>query len=238
MSEPPSSVSRAQTVAQHLERAIVEGQLGPEARLPSERELSQRLGVSRSSVREGIGLLVAQGMLCRKHGDGTFVTDHLDRQMAGVWFDMVQRHPTLQDHLVEFRESIERRTAELAAQRSTARDRARLKRAGAEVDDAYASGDRKRQIRSDVAFHRAIADASHNPVFSYLIASLLKLLHEQVQLSLAGLAPKSDAAKSLRLQHREILDAILAGDGPRAASAASQHLSFVKRQLNDFGNSR
>ena len=57
------------------------------------------------------------------------------------------------------------------------------------------------QIRSDVAFHRAIADATHNPVFSYLIASLLALLHDHVQVSLAGLSPQSPVSQQLRRQH-------------------------------------
>lgn len=100
------------------------------------------------------------------------------------------------------------------------------------MDAAYAGNDRREQIRSDVAFHRAIADATHNPVFSYLMSSLLKLLHEHVQLSLAGLEPQSQTSQQLRAQHRALLAAILGGDSEQARRVAVGHMDFVAVRLN------
>lgn len=223
---------RSDRVAHLLERAILNREF--EHRLPPERQLAERYGVSRQSVREGIGLLAAKGLLSRRQGDGTYIHDSSEQRMAEIWSDMAQRHPRLQEDLIEFRTMLECQTAELAATRHDARDRQRLIDAEATVDAAYRGSDRAAQIRSDVAFHKAIADAAHNPVFSYLTGSLLRLLHDHVQLSIAGLAPQSETAGALRTQHQALLQAILARDSARARDTAAGHMSFVRVRLNDL----
>jgi DNA-binding FadR family transcriptional regulator len=227
--------SQVDEVVTQIERAVATGRFTPQRRLPAERALAERYGVSRATVREATARLVARGLLQRRRGDGTYVLPESDRRMAEVWLDMVQRHPALQGDLIEFRAMLEARAAELAAQRRTADDCARLRAAHAAVDAAYAGGDRDAQIGADVAFHRAIADATHNPVFSYLTASLLKVLHEHVQLSLAGLQPRSGTAQQLRVQHDALLAAIVDGDAPRARAAAGLHMDFVAVRLNALG---
>lgn len=232
MDEHP--IRRADGVAKHLERAIIEGQFRPNERLPSERDLAVSWGVSRPTVREGIGLLVAKGLLIRRQGDGTYVNSQTDQKMAEIWEDMARLHPDIQGDLIEFRHMLERTTAELAATRCNSKDRELLEKAWAEVDSAYEGDDRHRQIRADLAFHRAIADATHNPVFSYLLVSLIKLLGEHIKVSIAGLAPDSATARQLRLQHRAVLDAILVGDSMQAGRAAGLHIEFVRTRLNDI----
>lgn len=224
--------SQVDQVSTRLERAIAAGRFDGARRLPAERTLAEQFGVSRATVREAIARLVARGLLQRRQGDGTYVLPASDWRMAEVWVEMVQRHPALQGDLIEFRAMLESRAAELAAVRRDAADCTRLRLAHAAVDAAYAGSDRDEQIRSDVAFHRAIAEATHNPVFSYLSASLLKVLHEHVQLSLAGLQPRSATAQQLRLQHDALLAAILDGDAVRARTAATLHMDFVAVRLN------
>lgn len=227
-----SLLQRSDSIAGQIERAIVAREF--EGRLPPERQLAQRYRVSRGTVREAIGTLVARGLLTRRQGSGTFINDDTDRRTAEIWSDMVARHPRLQENLIEFRTMLECRTAELAAARHTATDRRRLLQAAKVVDAAYGGSDRRAQIEADVAYHRAIADAAHNPVFSYLMASLLKLLHEHVQLSIAGLQPQSEPARQLRGQHQALIEAILARDPAAAAREAGRHMDYVRVQLNDL----
>lgn len=226
---------QVEQVARHLENAILEGSLRHDRRLPSERALALELSVSRATVREAISMLVSRGLLTKRQGDGTYVVEQSDRRMAEIWLDMAQQHPRLQRDLVEFRAMLESRAAELAAARHDGNDRERLQAAYEAVDAAYAGNDRREQIRSDVAFHRAIADATHNPVFSYLMSSLLKLLHEHVQLSLAGLEPQSETSLQLRLQHGDLLDAILKRDSEQARAVSMGHMDFVAVRLNALG---
>lgn len=224
--------THAQQLADVLARGLSLGDPAPGTRLPAERALAERHGVSRATVRDAIASLVARGLLERRRGDGTYVVAPGERAMAEIWRDMARSHPGLQGDLVEFRAMLETQAAGLAALRHDDADRERLVAAHARVDAAYATGDRAEQIRSDVDFHRAIADATHNPVFAYLTASLLSLLHDHVQLSLAGVAAASPVARALRAQHDALLDAILARDRTRARTVAAGHIDFVAVRLN------
>lgn len=223
---------RGDAIAEAIERAIVGREY--EGRLPPERTLAERYQVSRGTIREAIGKLVARGLLSRRQGSGTFINDDTDRRNAEIWTDMVERHPQLQESLIEFRTMMECRTAELAATRHTAADRRRLQQVARAVDAAYGGSDRHAQIKADVACHRAIADAAHNPVFSYLMGSLLNLLHDHVQLSIAGLQPDTEPSRQLRAQHQALIDAILSRDAAAAGRAAGRHMDYVRVQLNDL----
>jgi len=234
MAEPTDSEApherRAEAVARRVERGILDGEFVD--RLPAERALAQRLGVSRASLREGLGLLAARGLITRRQGDGTLINDPDQSRMAEIWGEMVSRHEGLQASLTEFRRMLECETAWQAARRHDANDRVRLQQVADAVERAYRGADRAEQIRSDVAYHRAIADASHNPLYSTLMASLLKLLHEHVQLSIAGLAPDSDVSAALRAQHAEVICHILARNADAARAAAGRHIEYVRVQLN------
>jgi GntR family transcriptional repressor for pyruvate dehydrogenase complex len=227
-----TAASGAEGVARRLERAIQAGQFKAGAPLPAERTLATRWRISRPLVREGITILVARGVLTRRHGSGTYVNEVSEQIGAQVWTDMSRRHPDLPGDFFEFRHMLECRAAELAARRHDARDRARLRATQAAVDAAFNGPDRKERLRADLAFHHAIAEATHNPVFVYLMSSLQKLLHEHMLLTIAGTEPRSGVYELVRAQHRRLLDAILARDAVAAGRAAGEHIDFVRVKLN------
>ncbi|MEY4752990.1 MAG: hypothetical protein RJA44_665 [Pseudomonadota bacterium] len=217
-------------LAAQLERAIVARQYRPGERLPAERAWAAELGVSRGVLREALRLLAERGLVRQRHGAGSFVAEQIDQRRADPWAQLLQRQPLMQADLLEFRQMLEIRCAELAAERADARDLERLAECHAAVAAAYASGDRPTQVRTDVAFHRAIADATHNPVFSYLVATLLELLHEHVHLSIADLAPASAEAAALSAQHQALWRAIEQRDRAAAAAAATRHIEHVQQR--------
>lgn len=225
-------------VLEQLEAALTDGRHPVGSKLPPERELAAQLQVSRACLREALVTLASRGWIERRQGDGTYVrepgrsSDAIQAGMIGLWRQLIDSHGDLQVDLIEFRSMLETRTAELAATRHTSEDVERLQRTWSAVDRAYGSDDRNEQIRADVAFHHAIADATHNPIFVYLIRSLLQLLHDHVRLSLAGLSADSITAQMLRKQHRALLDAILARDAAAARRSAGEHIRFVAEHLN------
>jgi GntR family transcriptional repressor for pyruvate dehydrogenase complex len=222
----------AETLARNLEDLIVESAYKPGERLPSERELAVRLGVSRATLREAVGKLVERGLLIRRQGAGTYVCEQIDDRMSDPWTEMLRRHPLMQGDLLEFREMLEARMAELAAVRANEQDRSMLTNRFEAVALAYREPNRPAQINADIAFHRAIADATHNPVFSLLNACLTKLLHEHIQISISDLPHDSDASRTLTVQHQALFDAILKQDPVKARRAATAHIGFVKVRLN------
>jgi DNA-binding FadR family transcriptional regulator len=216
-------------LALQLEKAILAQQYRPGQKLPAERIWAAELGVSRAALREALGMLSERGLLQRRHGAGSFVSERPDERRADPWKQMLQRQPLMQTDLLEFREMLEIRCAELAAQRAEPADLSRLAACHEEVTAAYSSADRSRQAQADVAFHRAIADATRNPVFTHLVGSLLELLHEHVLISIASLEAESPDVRQLRQQHTRLFERITAHDVAGAAQAARTHIAFVRR---------
>lgn len=219
-------------LALRLEKAILAQKHRPGERLPPERAWADTLGVSRAVLREALGALVERGLVVRRHGNGSFVTERPDERRADPWRQMLQRQPLMQTDLLEFREMLEIRCAELAAERAQPADIERLGQRHDAVAAAYEADDRQAQVRADVAFHRAIADATRNPVFSHLVSTLLELLHEHVLISIAELAPASAEARTLRAQHSTLYRRIAAHDVAGASLAARQHIGFVRQSWN------
>ena len=141
----------ADVVAREIEQRVLEGRLKPGDRLPSERDLSVQLGVSRASLREAIHKLAARGMLESRQGGGTFVTDRLDSSFGNPWEAILRDHPGVHEDMLEFRHMLEARAAECAALRATAADREHVtpRHAHAHVRQ----GDAKPQVGR----HRALA---------------------------------------------------------------------------------
>ena len=220
-------------IAGELEKRILEGSLKPGDRLPSERDLAVTLGVSRPSLREAIQKLVSRGMLSTRHGGGNYVTDRLEAHFVDPWQEMLKGHPMLQSDLLEFRQMLEGQSAYLAADRATDADIERLDAAYAEMAAVYASDDLTSCIDTDVAFHQTIAEAAHNVLIGHLSASLMRVIHGHVSDNLEHLHARPQRWDKLAAQHRAIWQAIRGHQPEEAASAARDHIEFVRQSMAD-----
>lgn len=192
-------------------------------RLPPERALAERLGLSRASLRKGLALLEAEGLLVRQVGRGTFVQgqpageERENHEDAGGFHELPECSPR---HLLSARLAFEPSLARLAAREATAGDFERMRRAGAAlegVEDGPTFDD------ADDAFHRAVALASGNPVLVDLFdrAALVRRRLDWGRLrDKAGLAQ----AQAVRGDHARIADAVLARDAEAAEAAMAHHL--------------
>ncbi len=224
--------SASQNIANRLERAIRKGEFKQNQAIPSERDLAERWGISRPVIREGISMLVAKGILTRRHGRGSFVND-IEAQLGNsIWGDMSNQHPNIQGNLLEFRHMLERRCAELAAERHTEKDRQQLEKVEAAVFLAFCGTDLQEQMKADIAFHHCIADATNNPVFGYLMRSMHKVLLEHMQFTLAGHIAEKELLSQVQQQHRRLIAAILARDAASAGEIAANHIEFVSLRMN------
>ncbi len=234
MSRIPSPVVRlADSVVTEIENQILDGALRPGDRIPSERKLAEDFGVSRPSIREALQKLVAKGLLITRHGGGTTVTDKLDAPFMDPWQDMVKDHPLLHRDILEFREMLESQAAALAAQRATDVDLARIDKAYATMDAAYASKDLNASIEADVAFHQAIAEASHNVLIGHLTASLMRMIHDHVSNNLKHSHTRPAQWEQLRSQHRAIWKAIKANKADKASASAKEHSGFIRESIEN-----
>jgi len=229
----PSPIRLADTVAADLEKRILEGSLKPGDRLPAERNLALELGVSRPSLREAIQKLVSKGLLSTRHGGGTYVTDRLDAHFADPWRDLVDGHPLLHRDLLEFRQMLESEAAQLAADRATDVDIARLDAAYSKLEQIYAVGDLATCIDADVKFHQVIAEAAHNVLIGHLSASLMRVIHGHISTNLEHLHARPQRWDQLQAQHRAIWQAIREHKPQEASQEARSHIEFVRQSMDD-----
>ena len=219
------------SIAAELEQRILEGSWKTGDRLPAERELSAQLGVSRASLREGIQKLVSRGLLSSQQGGGTWVTNRLDAGFQEPWEALLHKHASVREDLLEFREMIEAKAAACAAERATPEDKARLKKCFDALDQAYRGGTLEVLVAADLAFHQAVAEAAHNAIIGHLTASLLRLLHNSLELNLAELTQLPQARELLRRQHQAIFESIMQGDQAAANRTAARHVNYVRDTL-------
>ncbi|GIG40212.1 FadR/GntR family transcriptional regulator [Cellulomonas phragmiteti] len=221
-------MSRTQDVVEDVQRLILDGGLRPGDRLPAEKELASELGVSRGSLREGVRALVVLGILEARHGDGTYVTD-LDPStlLTPVAFlaDLPGDHSSL--HAV--RATLETEAAGLAALHLAD---GHVARARAALDDMARAlveprTDPARLAAADLAFHRAVADASGNAVLAALLDALAgKHARRRVWDDMRELAGDRTFE-----EHDAILAAITARDPDRARLRMAMHMVGVEDLL-------
>jgi GntR family transcriptional repressor for pyruvate dehydrogenase complex len=208
-------------VLDRIQASLDAGAIRPGDRLPAERELAVQLGVSRTSVRQALTALEAQGVVDIRHGVGVYVREtepeHMVQWLAKALVDQNRRLP----ETMEARMALERFIAGLAAWRRTEADLARARRALEAMETDLASGGLG--IHADGEFHASLAAAAHNEVLEHLmsdIAADIARVREE-SLSQPGRPARSLAA------HRRILAAIEQGDPTAAIAAMDAHLTEV-----------
>lgn len=217
VSGPLRSARRAGLIEQvihQLQDQITSGRWPVGSRIPTETELSQLTATSRNTVREAVQSLVHAGLLERRQGSGTYVL--AASELAGAVSRRVAEAQYVD--VLEVRRTLEVGAARLAAQRRTEEDVELLTALLARRVAAHAERNLGGTVGADVALHRAIARASHNPVLADLYENLLDALHENVRRNVEDHPEMPDD------NHAELVDAIVAGDVEAAAREAARFL--------------
>jgi GntR family transcriptional repressor for pyruvate dehydrogenase complex len=203
-------------VAAKLEADVVSGELADGAKLPSERELALRLGVSRPLVREALRSLVERGLVVVSPGRGAFVRIASTADAARPLGSHYLRQKITPRHLLEVRMIIEPAAARLAAERATEPEIAAL---GHVVEQIEASSSVLDRARWDITLHALVARMSRNPVIETTFESIAPLVFELMLRSLSD--PNLQAASAPF--HAQVYEAIRDGDGERAFEAMLAH---------------
>src|SRR5262245_60542336 len=163
-----AQVDRVSHVAGWLERAILSGDLAPGAALPSEREISAQLGVSRTVVREALGRLSSLGLVKSVHGSGTRVEAPSGKQVR-IGYERLMRHGDVRlAHVGAVRLPLETAIAAQAAAHRTNEHLERLHKTQKVLGNARRS--LEIQVKADLEFHATLAAATGNPVFPIVLA--------------------------------------------------------------------
>ncbi|MGC4104852.1 MAG: FCD domain-containing protein [Thermomicrobiales bacterium] len=211
-------VSLVDQIIAQLHALIKAGEWPVGTRIPTEADLVVQFGVGRNTIREAVRALGYAGMLETRQGDGTYVRAYSD--LGG----MIQRRVegAALTEALEVRNSLERDAARLAASRHTDADldaicAALARQAAALLQD----GNQDEVVEADVAFHRAIINATYNSVLADLYGHLTDAMGHRLAIAEAI----SPAGAGVRMdEHWAIVDAIAAGDADAAEQAVVNHL--------------
>jgi len=208
---PIARSSLPEAAAERLRTLIIEGELAPGARL-NERELSERLGVSRTPLREAFRMLAADGLLVQLPNRGAQVVS-LSREDAR--------------HAFEVMASLEGLAGELAAARVTDADLAELRALQAEMEQAHACHDLPNYYRVNRAIHGRINSLAGNPVLTHTFKTLNARLHALRFRSNLVQAKWDKAVK----EHREMVEALAARNGEKLRDLLVKHLRNKQRAV-------
>jgi GntR family transcriptional repressor for pyruvate dehydrogenase complex len=221
--KPVRSGHTTEQVVARVYELIKQGDLKPGDRLPPERELSKQLGISRPSLRAGLGSLISMGVLQSRQGSGTFLVDGppaLDSEPLRL---LAQLHGFSFDHMFETRSILEVGAAGLAAERAEGEQLATMSE---EIAEMFGSlNDPQQFLVHDVAFHRAVASASGNPTLATLVEMVSTVLYERRRDTIARAHDFNEAVE----WHRRIYRAIRARKPEEAREAMREHIMRAQR---------
>lgn len=220
-----------QEIVEQIRELMTGGELKPGDKLLSERDLAERLQVSRPSVREAIRSLELMGFVEIRRGGGTFVrdtnADAIIRPLA--MFLAVERSSLLE--MFEVRRIFETATARMAAERASPEEVSRLEAALEAMRERFNARDSEKGEEADVEFHYAVAEATHNALLIRLFRTLSAEFSRAVSVARRRLYMDEENPRKLVAQHRRIYTAIKDRDPESAARAMREHLSYAEREL-------
>jgi len=221
----------AQAVVKQIELLILRGVLRPGERLPSEREMAERLGVSRPSLREAIADLQSRGLLVSRAGSGIFVAEVLGSAFSPALTRLFATHEEAVFDYIAFRRDMEGMAVERAAMAGSETDLKVVDSIFRKMEAAHRKRDPSDEARLDAQFHLAIIEASHNVVMLHMMRSMFELLREGVFYNRRIMFKQRTTRDTLLDQHRAINDALQRRDAAAARAAAHAHLSYIETAL-------
>jgi DNA-binding FadR family transcriptional regulator len=227
MSRPKSPYAE---IVERLAVEIAGGQHAAGSQLPTEPELGQRFGISRTVVREAIKTLAAKGLVTTGPRVGTRVARQDDWNLFDPdvirWRTAGKLDDAFVTEVIELRLALEPSAGRLAAERATEADRTAITAAFAGMADAVKRGN-EGYVAADMAFHTGIIRAAHNPFFGQLVPLVEAILRVSFSLSIKNALT---TAQALPL-HKAVLDAILERNGAAAEAALRQLIIEARHDI-------
>lgn len=221
-------VDRTSAVARYIERQIDDGIWKPGDRIPTERDLVERFGVARNTLRKSLDRLEKSGKITRHVGRGTFVTATDDLLGDTLAAKILRASPA---EIMDVRLMIEPQAAELSAASATADD-------FHELDRCLEGGANAREIAEfenwDGRLHQRIVDAARNQLLSHIYSAINEVRQADAWGALKSRSLTSERRGLYLKQHRAIVNALRTRDPDLARDFLRTHLLSVKSSFGGF----
>lgn len=227
MYTPIQSERLYEQIVQQIEQRILSRELKVGDQLPSERELAEQFGVSRTAVREAIKALHEKGLVVVLVGKGTFIANGTPDAVRHT-LNLLLKGDSARGYLnlVELREILEPEIAALAAVRITDEYVAVLQESMDKMEVAI--DDVEEFVEADLDFHLALAEATQNPFIPALLDPIIDIMREQrILITLV-----KGVAQHGQYNHKIIVDAINRGDPQAAREAMRHHLEQIRKDFD------
>lgn len=205
-----------------IHQIVQERNLRPGDKLPSERELSEQLGAGRSSVREALRALELLGLIETRRGEGTFLKHYRHNRFIDILGFFILQDGKSKKDLVEMRKILELDAVRLACRRASDKHFEEMERILAIAEERVERGEVPAE--EDYQFHRVICRSSRNSILHRIWAPLVEYSNSVRVESLS----REGRARAALQEHREIMEAIRAGDVSVAVEKMKQHLDNSK----------
>ena len=215
-------------VFEQLREHIARGRIKPGERLMPERELAASMRVSRTTVREALNKMVVMGILEQKQGQGTFVRT-LDQTAPDSFTGILGSEEATLIDLLDVRLGLECNAARFAALRATTVDLHILERHLEEM--ATAVNTDSNGADADVAFHMAIAEASHNPLQVHLMRQFYDFMSLGIERNRSLFYEGGDRIGTVQHQHERMVAGIRQRDPEAAVKAVQAHIDNIRERL-------
>lgn len=221
-----SSGKLYEQIVKQIETRVLNGELQPGDKLPSERDLGKQFGVSRVSIREAIQVLALKGLVEVVHGRGTFVTDQTSEALRHSLNLMVRvgKQESF-NNLIEIREFLEPEIASLAASRAKKENIIAMREAISQMDEALENP--REYIEADLDFHLALAEATQNPMILILIDILVVELREQRYWA----STIMDSIAKSQTYHKQVFKAVEEKNPDAARISMHAHMEQIRKDI-------
>ena len=222
--KPIKNGSLAKTVMEQIEEAMLNKELSPGDRLPTESELCKRVGVGKSSVREAIKMLEALGVIEIRQGDGTYIASSIsEKSINPLVFQLLIDYGNNAD-ILELRSMFEPAYVLLAMEKASRTDINKIKKVHEEFREKVGRG--IQTADDDIAFHLAILDATHNAFIIRIGTTIMHLFLASITSSMKNIPQRAVS------DHENILNAFIAKDKEALLSAVKQSFEGWILNLN------
>lgn len=206
-------------VMEQIKDIVKKGELKSGDKLPSERELSEKLEVSRASIREALKALQILGLIETKHGDGNFINNNFENSLLEPLSIVFMLIGSKSSDVLELRKILEPATAMLAANNITIDQITELREIAEQLNN---TSDVEICASLDKKFHYKIAQASGNQLISTVMFSISSLVEKYIENSKIH-----DSNKEIvKIHHEEICRALEMHDTVAVANAVKKHLEL------------
>ena len=219
MLNPVKNIKVYEVIMEEIKDIVKKGELKSGEKLPSERELADKLEVSRTSVREALKALTMLGLIESKHGEGNFIKSNFENSLLEPLSIVFLLIGSKNEDIIELRRIIEPEAAGLAAKNITESELRDLKEIMKELNNSL---DAEICAQLDKKFHYKIPQASGNHLISTIMFSISSLIEKYIDSSRIHNINK----KVVKLQHEEIYKALESRDSKKASEYVKKHLEL------------